>query len=127
MRLRRGAAIRTAVRRVIAFDRFIDLCVVARRLFSTCHQLVGNRHGKRDSGGTNTATATHVRLAASPHASPDSCAGTRRIRAVASASPAARPSCHVESDRTALNASSVLASKGGARVECTDISANYRK
>ena len=44
--LRSGAASRTAVRRVIAFDRSIDRCVVARRLLSTCHQLTGNRHSR---------------------------------------------------------------------------------
>ena len=89
VRLGSGAAGRTAVRRVIAFDRSIDRCVVTRRLLSTCHQLTGNRQGKRDSGGTSTATATHVRLARAPHASPEACAGTRGIRPVASASAAA--------------------------------------
>jgi len=44
--LRSGAASRTAVRRVIAFDRSIDRCDVARRLLSTCHQLTGNRHSR---------------------------------------------------------------------------------
>ena len=95
--------------------------------FSSWH--MGKRHGmgKRDSGGTNTATATHVRLAASPHASHASCAGARCIRAVASASPAARASVPPAGGSQSISKCAREIGRPGNRADSQSISKRARE